>query len=101
MRYQNAIVYHVHSKQLRWYGHGEMNERIDYTGEQNLTFFELLEKIRMILMVFFCAFIKKYLSWSVVTKESGTQKCRLTSVGLSGGTCRRQNTVESPKGKHF
>ena len=23
------------------------------------------------------------------------------SVGLSGGTCRRQNTIESPKGKHF
>ena len=47
------------------------------------------------------AFIKKYLSWSIVTKESGTQDSWLTSVGLSGGTCRRQNTVESPKGKHF
>ena len=47
------------------------------------------------------AFIKKYLSWSVVTKESGTQECWLTYVGLSGGTFRRQNTVESPKGKHF
>ena len=22
-------------------------------------------------------------------------------MSLSGGTCRRQNTVESPKGKHF